>query len=70
MDLLVLIVYVFYLYLLLGLIFGLWFVFRGVNGLDPAAKSARWHVRLLFLPGSALLWPVLWRNLLRKSSKN
>ncbi len=70
MDLPVLIVYIFYLYLLMGLIFGLWFVFRGVNGLDPAARSARWYVRLLFLPGSAMLWPIMLRKLLRKSSRN
>lgn len=52
-------VWVFYAYLLIGLLFGLWFVFRGVNRVDTGMKDARWNMRLLLLPGALGLWPTL-----------
>lgn len=45
-------------YVLVGLVFGLWFVLRGVQR-DPAARAAGLGFRLLILPGSAALWPLL-----------
>ena len=59
-------VYAFYLYLLLGLLFGVWFVFRGVQKLDAGMEGARWPLRLLLLPGSVGLWIVLLFKYLRK----
>lgn len=56
----------FYVYLLLGFAFALWFIARGANQLDENMQGSRWTVRLLLLPGATLLWPVLLRNLLRK----
>lgn len=58
-------IYFFYAYLGIGFLFGLWFVFVGVNRLDPTAESAHWFTRLLFLPGSILLWPILLQKLAR-----
>jgi hypothetical protein len=52
-------VYAFYIYLLIGLLFGIWFVFSGVARVDAGMKEAGWKVRLLLLPGSMALWPVL-----------
>jgi uncharacterized membrane protein YphA (DoxX/SURF4 family) len=59
-------VLLFYLYLLLGLFFGLWFVFRGVQKIDPGMANAKWSMRMILLPGSLALWPVLLRKYLRR----
>lgn len=56
------IVTAFYIYLLLGLLFGLWFITRGADKIDPGMHESSWKVRILLLPGSALLWPVLVRK--------
>lgn len=58
------IAYLFYGYLLIGLLFGLWFVFKGVGKVDTATKSASWGLRLLWLPGSMAMWPVLLRKII------
>ena len=61
-------VYAFYLYLLLGLAFGFWFAFRGVHRVDAGMKDANWKLRLLLLPGSMALWPVLLGKYWRKKA--
>ena len=55
-------VYAFYLYLLIGLLFGIWFVFKGVQKIDAGMEGAKWNLRLLLLPGSIALWFVLLRK--------
>lgn len=50
------------LYAGLGLLFGLAFVSRGVERLDPAAHGASWGFRLVALPASIALWPLLLRR--------
>ncbi len=50
------------LYLAIGLVFALWFVWRGVDGIDPSATQGTWGFRLLILPGTVALWPVLVRR--------
>ncbi len=52
-------------YAALGLVFGLLFVARGVQVVDPAAEGSPWRFRLLILPGVATLWPVMLRQWLR-----
>ena len=49
-------IYVFIGYLLLGLIFGLFFVFSGVQQMDEAAQGSSWGFRLLIFPGAVALW--------------
>jgi hypothetical protein len=49
-------------YLSLGLVFAAWFLTKGVGRMDPAAKEAKWWVRLLWLPGVMVLWPQLLRR--------
>lgn len=50
----------FYLYLGLGLLFALWFLFSGaIRRIDHQMQGASWRVRLLLLPGTAALWVVL-----------
>lgn len=53
------IAYFIYLYLGLGLIWSLYFVFIGVNKLDADMKSASLSMRLILIPGSIGLWPLL-----------
>ena len=49
-------------YLSLGLIFATAFVTVGVGRIDPAAREALVLFRLLIVPGSVALWPVLVRR--------
>jgi hypothetical protein len=46
-------------YAALGLCFAGWFVIAGVGRISPAARGSGWGFRVLILPGSAALWPVL-----------
>lgn len=55
----------FYLYLSIGLLFGLWFVFRGADRLDHNMHGASWRTRLLLLPASMGLWVALLIKLLK-----
>lgn len=55
-------------YAVVGLIFGLAFVLRGVERVDPAARGASIGFRLLILPGCAALWPYLARRWWRAGS--
>lgn len=52
-------------YLLAGLVFGVVFVIRGAGRIDPSARNGTWGFRLLILPGSVALWPLLARRWLR-----
>jgi len=55
-------------YLVLGLVFALIFVTRGVAAIDPAASGMPRLVRLLIVPGVAVLWPLmLWKWVTQKS---
>jgi hypothetical protein len=40
-------------------VFSIPFVFIGVTKLDPHAAHGSWGFRLLIIPGSILLWPLL-----------
>lgn len=46
-------------YLGCGVLFGLAFVSRGVQRLDPGAQGMPLLARVLILPGAAALWPLL-----------
>lgn len=59
MLLLTIFITLFYLYLGIGLLFGLWFVFKGVDQVDEQMHGTTWRTRLLLLPGTAALWVVL-----------
>jgi hypothetical protein len=49
------------IYVLIGLLVGLIYVFGGAGRIDPAAKGKGlpFRVRLLVLPGIAGLWPLM-----------
>lgn len=46
-------------YLGIGLVFGVAFVWRGVGRIDPAARGASLGFRMIVLPGVVALWPLL-----------
>lgn len=49
-------------YLLAGVVFAVYFAWRGAGRIDAAAGRGTWGFRLLLLPGATLLWPWLgWR---------
>lgn len=46
-------------YLLVGVVFSIAFLVRGVRAIDPVAAESSLPVRLIWAPGAAALWPVL-----------
>lgn len=56
------------LYSLLGLLFSVPFVWWGVGRIDPSARRGTLGFRLLILPGTVALWPLLARRWLRRES--
>lgn len=46
-------------YLLIGVVFALVFVFKGAGAIDPSAREGSLGFRLLILPGTAALWPLM-----------
>jgi hypothetical protein len=42
-----------------GLLFAPAFVTRGVQRIDAAARGAGWGFRLLIVPGTVIVWPLL-----------
>ena len=56
-------------YLLCGLGFAIPFVLVGVGKIDPHAKHGSWGFRLLIIPGTMFLWPLLARRWLKGVQK-
>ncbi len=52
-------------YLGVGLVFAIAFVWKGAGKIDPAAAKGTLGFRLLIIPGTAALWPILARRWLR-----
>jgi hypothetical protein len=51
-----------FVYLLCGFVFALPFVFVGAGKIDSHAAHGSWGFRLLILPGTMFLWPLLARR--------
>lgn len=47
------------IYASIGLVFAVAFAFRGAGTIDPMAKGGSWGFRILIIPASAALWPLL-----------
>ena len=56
-------------YLACGFVFAVPFVLIGVNRFDPHAKPGSWGFRVLIIPGTMLVWPLLARRWLRGQSE-
>jgi len=50
------------IYLLCGVVFAVPFALVGVGKIDPHAAHGTWGFRLLIIPGTILLWPLLARR--------
>jgi len=50
------------IYVLIGILVGLGFIFRGAGRLDPSAVQGSWGFRVLIFPGTVALWPILARR--------
>jgi hypothetical protein len=46
-------------YLLIGSLFGAWFIVSGVRRVDVVAAHTSLRVRWVWFPGAVLLWPLL-----------
>ena len=47
------------LYLAAGALFAIFFLSNGLEKMDTAAHGSGWGFRLIILPGTIVLWPVL-----------
>lgn len=65
MQIVEILVTIFYAYLLIGLLFGLWFMAKGVQKVDTGMKDIKWILRLMILPGTMALWPIMLRKYLK-----
>ena len=57
-------------YAVLGIVFAFWFVFRGAARIDPVVRGGTIGFRVLILPGSAVLWPLLLLRSLRAPKRS
>ena len=46
-------------YFLIGLLFGLYFLFKGATKIDPLMQDTKKKVRVLLVPGVMATWPFL-----------
>ena len=58
------------LYFAIGIVFGIFFILKGLAIVDPDAANVSWGLRLLLLPGSIAFWIILWRKWSLNSKKN
>ena len=56
------------IYLIIGVLFGIYFVAAGVQRIDKAARGASLGFRVIIVPGTVALWPLLVGKLLQGSS--
>ena len=53
------------IYILAGILFGLYFIFGGAVKLDPLMGDSKKRVRLLLMPGCIAVWPLLLRRMIK-----
>ena len=49
-------------YLVLGLVFAILFITKGLGSVDDAAKVSSIGFRIIIIPGTTLFWPILLRK--------
>ena len=57
------------IYLICGFVFALAFVFRGVQVIDEGARDSTLGFKIIIIPASTVLWPLLLAKWI-KSSQN
>ena len=53
-------------YTVLGVLFAIVFVTKGIGRVDPVAQSSKTGFRLIVFPGVAALWPLLFAKWIRE----
>ena len=46
-------------YLLAWFVFAIFFLAKGINKIDPAVHGSGWGFRVIIIPGTIALWPLL-----------
>jgi hypothetical protein len=49
-------------YLLIGVVFAIPFIMRGVTKIDEGAHGSKWGFRIIIIPGTIIFWPFLLRK--------
>jgi len=47
------------LYLVTGIFFAIVFLIKGIDKIDTTAHGSGWGFRIIILPGTIVLWPLL-----------
>ena len=55
-------------YFLVGLLFGLYFLFKGATKIDPLMQNTKKKVRILLFPGVIATWPFLIMKLFKSKT--
>jgi hypothetical protein len=56
------------LYILAGILFSIFFLSRGIYKVDKNAEGSPVSFKLVILPGVVLLWPVLFRLVIKNNN--
>lgn len=56
-------------YLVVGLVFAIPFVIKGVTKIDEGAHGSTWGFRMIIIPGTIVFWPLLLKRWLKASNK-
>jgi hypothetical protein len=57
------------MYLLMGLLFAIPFVIKGVSKIDEGAHGSAWGFRMIIIPGTIVFWPLLLKRWIKASHK-
>ncbi len=47
------------IYFCIGILFGIYFLFKGASQIDPLLANSKKRVRILLFPGIVAVWPFL-----------
>ena len=56
------------IYFAIGLLFGLYFIFKGATKIDPLMQDTKKKVRFLLFPGVVATWPFLISKLFKSKT--
>ncbi len=52
-------IYLLFVYFIIGIAIAIWFVFYKIKRIDVAAKGTSFWFKVILLPASILLWPIV-----------
>lgn len=54
------------LYLIIGILFAVFFLWKGLARMDEKTIGTSWFFKALILPGTIALWPILLRKAIKR----